>query len=34
MRNAALGGSLIHFFEQVGHPVVAANYFGNHLVRT
>ncbi len=29
MRNAALGESLVRCFEQVGHPVVAANYFGD-----
>jgi len=29
MRNAALGDSLVRFFEQVGNPVVAVNYFGD-----
>jgi hypothetical protein len=29
MRNAALGDSMVRLFEQVGHPVVAANYFGD-----
>lgn len=29
MRNAALGGCLVHLYEQMGHPVVAANYFGD-----
>lgn len=29
MRNAALGDSLVRFFEQMGHTVVAANYFGD-----
>jgi len=29
MRNAALGDCLIHLYEQCGHAVVAANYFGD-----
>lgn len=29
MRNAALGDSLVRCFEQIGHPVIAANYFGD-----
>jgi len=29
MRNAALGDSLVRFYEQVGHHVVAVNYFGD-----
>lgn len=29
MRNVALGGALINLFEQFGHPVTAANYFGD-----
>jgi arginyl-tRNA synthetase len=36
MRNCALGGALVHMYEQAGHPVVAANYFGdegNHIAQ-
>jgi len=29
MRNCALGDSLVRIHEQLGHPVVAANYFGD-----
>lgn len=29
MRNAALGDSLVRIYEAMGHPVVAANYFGD-----
>uniref|UniRef100_A0A7S3Z795 arginine--tRNA ligase n=1 Tax=Lotharella globosa TaxID=91324 RepID=A0A7S3Z795_9EUKA len=29
MRNAALGDCLVRLYEFVGHPVVAANYFGD-----
>jgi len=29
MRNAALGDSLVRFYEHAGYPVVAVNYFGD-----
>lgn len=29
MRNAALGDCLVRLYEQCGHEVVAANYFGD-----
>ena len=29
MRNAALGDCLVRLYEQMGHPVVAVNYFGD-----